>query len=65
MKMFVAIANKIYEIDRLGNARIVYTGLENMTIQAVDYHYRDQLLYFSDPDAHKVPEKKTSKTSND
>jgi hypothetical protein len=54
MKMFVAIANKIYEIDRLGNARIIYTGLENMTIQAVDYHYRNQLLYFTDPSAHKV-----------
>ncbi len=36
MKMFVTIANIIYEIDRLGNARIVYTGAENMTIQAVD-----------------------------
>jgi hypothetical protein len=54
MKMFVAIANKIYEIDRLGNARIVYTGAENMTIRAVDYHYRNQLLYFTDPYAHKV-----------
>ena len=32
MKMFVAIANKIYEIDRLRNARIIYTGPENMTM---------------------------------
>jgi hypothetical protein len=54
MKMFVAIANKIYQIDRLGNARIIYTGLENMTIRAVDYHYRNQLLYFTDPNANKV-----------
>ncbi len=56
--MFVAIANKIYEIDRLGNARIVYTGLENMTIRALDFHYRNQLLYFTDPSAHKVKERK-------
>ncbi|CAM4944086.1 unnamed protein product [Rotaria socialis] len=54
MKMFVAIANKIYEIDRLRNARIIYTGPENMTIHAVDYHYRNQLLYFADPYAHKI-----------
>lgn len=54
MKMFVAVANKIYEIDRLGNARILYTGAENMTIESIDYHYRNQLLYFTDPDAHKV-----------
>lgn len=54
MKMYVAIANKIYEIDRLGNARILYTGLENMTIQAIDYHYRNQLLYFTEPAAHRV-----------
>jgi hypothetical protein len=54
MKMFVAIANKIYEIDRLRNTRIIYTGPENMTIEAVDYHYRNQLLYFTDPYAHRV-----------
>ncbi len=52
--MFVAIANKIYQIDRLGNAQIIYTGLENMTIRAVDYHYRNQSLYFTDPYANKV-----------
>ena len=55
--MFVAIANKIYEIDRLRNARIIYIGPENMTIQAVDYHYRNQSLYFTDPYAHKVKTK--------
>ncbi|CAF1581398.1 unnamed protein product, partial [Rotaria sordida] len=54
MKMFVAIANKIYEIDRLRNARIIYTGSENMTIYAVDYHYRNRLLYFTDPYTHKI-----------
>ena len=54
MKMFVAIANKIYEIDRLRNLRIVYTGPENMTIRAVDYHYRNETLYFTDPYSHKV-----------
>lgn len=54
MKMFVAVANKIYEIDRLRDMRIIYTGPENMTIRAVDYHYRNQLLYFTDPYAHKV-----------
>ena len=54
MKMFVAIANKIYEIDRLRNLRIVYTGPENMTIQAVDYHYRNQTIFFTDPLSHKV-----------
>ncbi|CAF4051049.1 unnamed protein product, partial [Rotaria sordida] len=54
MKMFVAIANKIYEIDRLRNARIIYTGPENMTIYAVDYHYRNRLLYFTDAYAHKI-----------
>ncbi|CAF5045926.1 unnamed protein product, partial [Rotaria sp. Silwood1] len=54
MKMFVTIANKIYEIDRLRNARVIYTGLENMTIYAIDYHYRNQLLYFTDPYAHKI-----------
>lgn len=54
MKMFVAIANKIYEIDRLRNLRIVYTGPENMTIQAVDYHYRNETIFFTDPLSHKV-----------
>jgi hypothetical protein len=54
MKMFVAIANKIYEIDRYRDARIIYTGPENMTIHAVNYHYRNQLLYFTDPYAHRV-----------
>lgn len=54
MKMFVAIANRIYEIDRLRNARIIYTGPENMTIQAVDYHYQNKILYFTEPYMHKV-----------
>ncbi|CAF0957368.1 unnamed protein product [Adineta ricciae] len=54
MKMFVAIANKIYEIDRLGNSRILYVGRENMTISAVDYHYRNRILYFTDSRAHQI-----------
>ncbi|CAF0886571.1 unnamed protein product [Adineta steineri] len=54
MKMFVSIANKIYEIDRIGNARIIYTGPENMTIRAIDYHYKNQTLYFIDPYADKI-----------
>jgi hypothetical protein len=32
MKIFVAIANQIYEIDRLPNAKTVYTVAENITI---------------------------------
>ena len=54
MKMFVAIANKIYEIDRLGNSRFLYVGRENMTISAVDYHYRNRILYFTDSRANQV-----------
>jgi hypothetical protein len=54
MKMYVAIANRIYEIDRFRNSRIIYTVPENMTIQPVDYHYRNQILYFTDLYAHKV-----------
>ena len=54
MKMFVSIANKIYEINRSRNVRVIYTGPENMTIEAVDYHYRNQILYFTDAEAHKV-----------
>lgn len=61
MKMFVAIANKIYEIDRLQNARIIYNGPENMTIHALDYHYRNRLLYFTDPFAHKVSIEETNR----
>ena len=54
MIMFIAIANKIYELNRLGNTRIIYTGPENMTIKAIDYHYRNQMIYFTDPNAHQV-----------
>jgi len=54
MKIFFAVANKIYEIDQYRNTRIIYTGPENMTIQAVDYHYINQLLYFTDAYAHRV-----------
>lgn len=54
MKMYVSIANKIYEINRSRNVRVIYTGPENMTIDAVDCHYRNQILYFTDAEAHKV-----------
>lgn len=54
MRVLVAIANKIYEIDRRQNSRIVYSGPENMTIYALNYHYENRLIYFTDPTANKV-----------